>query len=54
LKEKEILKYGQRKMAAWMVSHCTTDSERELFVEEFQRFIEIDIFGACGKKSCPK
>ena len=41
----------------WMVSHCTTDSHREDYVEKLQRELStlaIDIFGKCGKHQLPK
>ena len=40
------------KAVAWIVSHCDTKSEREKYVEELQKHIEVDIFGACGKGRC--
>ena len=42
------------KLVAWFVSHCRTDSHREHYVRALQKYIPIDIYGACGKMSCPK
>ena len=40
---------GQRKPVAWLVSHCHTSSQRELYVNELQKYVPVDIFGRCGK-----
>ncbi|XP_068629932.1 alpha-(1,3)-fucosyltransferase C-like [Battus philenor] len=50
---------SKQKIAAWFVSNCKTQSRREEFVKELQTYLneyqlEIDIYGACGKWSCPK
>jgi alpha-1,3-fucosyltransferase len=37
---------------AWMVSHCHTESRRELYVHELQKYIDVDIYGACGNLTC--
>ncbi|KAG7155879.1 Alpha-(1 3)-fucosyltransferase C-like 9 [Homarus americanus] len=42
------------KMAAWMVSHCGTESRREWFVKELVHFMKVDVFGRCGFKKCGK
>ena len=34
---------------AWMVSNCLTESNREGFVEDLRKYIDIDIFGNCYK-----
>ena len=34
---------------AWMVSNCLTESNREGFVEDLRRHIDIDIYGSCYK-----
>ncbi|CAC5417657.1 unnamed protein product [Mytilus coruscus] len=34
---------------AWVVSHCQTISKRELYVKELSKYIDVDIYGACGK-----
>ncbi|XP_021967372.1 alpha-(1,3)-fucosyltransferase C [Folsomia candida] len=41
------------KLAALVVSHCDTPSKREYLVAKLKRFLNIDIFGGCGTKSCP-
>lgn len=42
------------KMAAWMVSHCDTDSQREKYVKELERYIDVDTYGGCGNLSCAR
>ena len=32
---------------AWMVSNCLTESNREGFVEDLRKHINIDIYGNC-------
>ena len=34
---------------AWMVSNCLTESNREGFVEDLRKHIDIDIYGNCYK-----
>jgi len=41
------LKY-KKKPIAWIVSNCVTFSQREKYVEELKKFIQIDIYGKCG------
>ncbi|XP_052263188.1 3-galactosyl-N-acetylglucosaminide 4-alpha-L-fucosyltransferase FUT3-like [Dreissena polymorpha] len=36
------------KMAAWAVSHCSTYSVRERFVQLLSRHVKVDIYGKCG------
>ncbi|KAJ8040926.1 Glycoprotein 3-alpha-L-fucosyltransferase A [Holothuria leucospilota] len=39
----------------WMASNCrATGWPRTKFVSELQKYIDIDIYGKCGKLSCPK
>lgn len=37
---------------AWFISVCETQSEREKYVEELQKHIKVDIYGACGTFKC--
>ena len=39
--------------AAWLVSNCHTDSKREQYVEELQKYFPVDIYGYCGSHKCP-
>ena len=39
------------KSAAWIVSHCRTESKRETYIAEMRKNgFDIDIYGACGKR----
>ncbi|XP_013417303.1 alpha-(1,3)-fucosyltransferase C [Lingula anatina] len=42
------------KLVVWMVSNCDTHSRREQFVMELQKYIKVDIIGACGNDICAK
>ncbi|KAL7634188.1 UNVERIFIED_CONTAM: hypothetical protein RMT77_015517 [Armadillidium vulgare] len=42
----------KNKLAVWMVSHCETNGGRELFVNELQKYIDVDIYGKCGSLDC--
>ena len=42
------------KMVAWFVSHCHTQSRREIYARELAKHIEVDIYGSCGNLSCAK
>ena len=35
---------------AWIVSHCQTSGKREQYVQELQKYIQVDIYGRCGTK----
>ena len=51
-----ITELSQRtKDIAWMVSHCKTNSKREDYVSEMQKFdqLQVDIYGKCGNLSQP-
>ena len=39
---------GQAKVA-WMVSNCLTESNREGYIEDLRKHINIDIYGPCYK-----
>ncbi|XP_045106343.1 alpha-(1,3)-fucosyltransferase C-like [Portunus trituberculatus] len=45
---------GKTKMAAWFVSNCFTISRREKLVRYLKKHIQVDIYGKCGKLSCPR
>lgn len=50
---------NKKTAAAWLVSHCDTPSQREMFVQklikETSKYqLKIDIFGWCGDLKCPK
>ncbi|CAK1588747.1 unnamed protein product [Parnassius mnemosyne] len=50
---------SKTKIAAWFTSNCRTQSLREMFVNELQKYLDeynlqIDIYGKCGNHRCPK
>ena len=45
---------GKTKAVACMVSHCETESKREEYVHELSKYIQVDIYGGCGRLQCPK
>ncbi|XP_046577828.1 alpha-(1,3)-fucosyltransferase C-like isoform X1 [Haliotis rubra] len=40
------------KQAAWVVSHCSTYSKREEFVQMLKQHVRVDTFGGCGTLPC--
>ncbi|XP_063414149.1 4-galactosyl-N-acetylglucosaminide 3-alpha-L-fucosyltransferase FUT6-like [Mytilus trossulus] len=43
---------AKQKDIAWIVSHCGTNSRREDYVKELQKYINVDIYGECGNLKC--
>ncbi|GFR80013.1 alpha-(1,3)-fucosyltransferase C-like [Elysia marginata] len=43
---------GKTRQIAWFVSHCSTWSKRELYIERMRKIIPVDVFGACGNLTC--
>ena len=35
-----------------MVSNCQTNSDRESYVDDLHNFVDVDVFGNCGKLKC--
>ena len=49
------LAIGKTKKVAWMVSNCNlVRSGRMTYARQLAKYINIDIYGACGNKSCRK
>ncbi|XP_045171050.2 alpha-(1,3)-fucosyltransferase C-like [Mercenaria mercenaria] len=47
--------YSRKKRdAVWLVSHCSTKSKREKYIEKLKNHINVDILGHCGENLCPK
>nr|KAG5701739.1 hypothetical protein BaRGS_004341 [Batillaria attramentaria] len=42
------------KFAAWLVSNCHTDGRREDYVKKLQKYVSVDVYGACGPFKCPR
>lgn len=45
---------NKTKMAAWLASKCETAGRREEYIKELQKYIDIDVFGRCGKRPLPR
>ncbi|KAK2143730.1 hypothetical protein LSH36_817g00005 [Paralvinella palmiformis] len=43
---------NRSRSVAWLVSNCNTDSKREMYINELNKSITIDVYGACGNMSC--
>ncbi|XP_048245624.1 glycoprotein 3-alpha-L-fucosyltransferase A-like isoform X2 [Haliotis rufescens] len=39
---------------AWMVSNCKTESKRMDYVKELKKYVQVDVYGACGNHKCPR
>ncbi|ELU13063.1 hypothetical protein CAPTEDRAFT_200121 [Capitella teleta] len=39
---------GKERSVLWMVGNCNWTMGRELYVDELMKYIDVDIFGACG------
>ncbi|XP_037285973.2 alpha-(1,3)-fucosyltransferase C [Rhipicephalus microplus] len=44
---------SKKKTAVWIVSHCHTQSKREIFVRKLRRYMHVDVYGSCGNHKCP-
>ena len=45
---------NKNKTVAWMASHCETNGLREKYVQELSKFIDVDVYGGCGKLKCAR
>lgn len=45
---------GKTKMAAWFVSNCFSHSKRDEMVQKLKKYVDVDIYGDCGTKKCPR
>jgi alpha-1,3-fucosyltransferase len=43
---------NKTQMVAWFASHCPTHSQREDYVKELSKFVQVDIYGKCGTMEC--
>lgn len=43
---------GKTKMVAWFVSNCGATNNRKNYAQELQKFVSVDIYGACGTMQC--
>lgn len=45
---------GKTKKIAWFVSNCAAPNGRHHYVEELKKYIDVDIYGACGSMACSR
>eukprot|EP00095_Tigriopus_kingsejongensis_P005108 maker-scaffold161_size295871-snap-gene-1.38 protein:Tk05108 transcript:maker-scaffold161_size295871-snap-gene-1.38-mRNA-1 annotation:"glycoprotein 3-alpha-l-fucosyltransferase a" len=45
---------NKTKAVAWFVSNCGARNGRLDFAKELQKHIQVDIYGSCGTKRCPR
>ncbi|CAL1530045.1 unnamed protein product [Lymnaea stagnalis] len=45
----KVIAVSKRKTAVWLVSNCKTQSKREHYVKEMKKYVDIDIYGRCGR-----
>ena len=45
---------GKTKQVAWFVSNCGARNRRLEYARELGKHIQVDIYGGCGSKSCPR
>ncbi|XP_036370692.1 glycoprotein 3-alpha-L-fucosyltransferase A-like [Octopus sinensis] len=53
---KQYLNYakGKTKKVAWFTSNCCPSNDRRGYAEELGKYIQVDIYGVCGAKTCTK
>lgn len=45
---------NKTKQVAWFVSNCAARNGRLQYAHELQKYINVDIYGSCGTKRCPR
>ena len=50
----EPIARNKTKKVAWFVSNCKARNNRLEYAMELAKYIEVDIFGSCGDKKCPR
>lgn len=45
---------GKTKKIAWFVSNCKATNLRLEYAKELSKYMQVDIFGKCGDKRCPR
>jgi hypothetical protein len=43
---------SKKKSVAWFVSNCETGSQRERYVDELSKYVQVDRYGRCGNRTC--
>ncbi|XP_076351643.1 glycoprotein 3-alpha-L-fucosyltransferase A-like [Tachypleus tridentatus] len=54
LKHKQDYAAKKTKKVAWFVSNCAARNGRLQYARELAKHIELDIYGTCGAKRCPR
>ncbi|CAG9810440.1 unnamed protein product [Chironomus riparius] len=49
----EFISTSKTKMAAWFLSHCVAQSNRDILANKMKQYMQVDIYGKCGNLSCP-
>lgn len=47
-------KINKTKMAAWFVSNCQSQSQREQYANALAKHIQVDVYGDCGALRCDR
>ncbi|KAI9563626.1 hypothetical protein GHT06_011090 [Daphnia sinensis] len=45
---------NKTKLVAWMATQCKTDGRRESYIQQLRNYIDIDVYGLCGRLSCAR
>lgn len=45
---------GRTKKVAWFVSNCRNTNKRQSYAKELSKYIQVDVYGKCGKLKCLK
>lgn len=45
---------NKTKLVAWFVSNCVSHSARNEFTNLLTEFVDVDVYGECGKHKCPR
>ena len=53
---KQEVNYAAKKTkkVAWFVSNCGAINKRLQYAKELAKYIDVDIYGSCGTKKCPR
>ncbi|XP_031639339.1 glycoprotein 3-alpha-L-fucosyltransferase A-like [Contarinia nasturtii] len=54
MKQTRYYALNKTKKVAMIVSNCEPHNDRQIYVEKLQKYIDVDIYGACGTKQCSK
>lgn len=45
---------NKTKKVAWFVSNCSARNKRLQYAQELSKYIQVDIYGACGTFKCSR